>query len=325
MEVAVGAAHHHLVAGFQRENIARSNTGHHILESDLRLGLHGRSGNAHGKHYAVALGRIVGHGVGAHCRFGVAAPEAEQAEFLPCGQILIADEAAVDVLGIVHLERRNLYLRIGTWYEVHMLAGGERHDELLDERGHIAVGNYLAFPFPDIEYRCRHFDVHVAFHLHLACQTPVVLYLLAGEVHGFGGQNLATTFAHLHAALAAAAFAATSRGQKHIPLRHSRQQRHASGGLHLAVVVDCNGNTAALHQIALCDQQHYHEQHHHNEEAGDAGSDCNPRMRREQAQYCGHNSTVHILMPRKLIKAMPIRAVMIKVMPTPRRGAGTLE
>ena len=49
--------------------------------------------------------------------------------------------------------------------------------------------------------------------------------------------------------------------------------RGFSGGLHLAVVVDCNGNTAALHQIALCDQQHYHEQHHHNEEAGDAGSD----------------------------------------------------
>ena len=30
-------------------------------------------------------------------------------------------------------------------------------------------------------------------------------------------------------------------------------------------------------------------------------------------------------MPRKLMKAMPISAVMMKVMPIPRRGFGTLE
>ena len=34
---------------------------------------------------------------------------------------------------------------------------------------------------------------------------------------------------------------------------------------------------------------------------------------------------IQSLMPRKLMKAIPIRAVMMKVMPTPRRGPGTFE
>ena len=62
VKVAVGAAHNHLVAGLERENIAAGDTGHHVHKSGaLVFGFERWRGNAHGEHKAVALGGIIGH------------------------------------------------------------------------------------------------------------------------------------------------------------------------------------------------------------------------------------------------------------------------
>lgn len=216
VEVAVGAGHYHLVAGFEREDIGGGYTGHHVLEADFGLGLEWRGGYAHGEHDAVAFGRVVGHGVGAHCCLLVLAFEAEEAEFLPCGEVFLADERFVDVLVVVHLVGRNLDLGVGSGLEVHVFARRKGHDEFLDECGHILVGDNLTFPFAHVEHGGGHADAHVGFYLYLAAQTPMILHLLAGEMDGFGGEDFAAAFEYLHFALAARAFAAACARQEDV-------------------------------------------------------------------------------------------------------------
>ncbi len=48
----------------------------------------------------------------------------------------------------------------------------------------------------------------VVFHLDLAGKAPVVLNLLAGEMHCFGGQDFAASFGYTYPALGATALAA---------------------------------------------------------------------------------------------------------------------
>ena len=69
------------------------------------------------------------------------------------------------------------------------------------------------------------FDAHVALHLHLAAQTPVVLNLLTAEVRYFGRQNLAATLYNLAFALSARALATASRGKEDAVDRQRIQQR----------------------------------------------------------------------------------------------------
>ncbi len=89
-----------------------------------------------------------------------------------------------------------------------MLTLGKLHDKLLDKCGHILVGDNFAFPFLDIEGCFIDMDFHVAFHFHLASETPVVFNLTASEMHSLCGQHIAAAFKNLHFALAAAAFSA---------------------------------------------------------------------------------------------------------------------
>ncbi len=112
VEVSVRTAHEHLVAGLEREDIARCDTWHHVLETNLGFRFERRGRYAHGEHEAVALGGIVGHGVGAHGCLVVAALEAEQSELFPCGEIFRADGGLVDILVVVHGVGRNLYLGV---------------------------------------------------------------------------------------------------------------------------------------------------------------------------------------------------------------------
>ena len=162
-----------------------------------------RSGDTYRQHDAVALGRVVRHRVGTNGLFIVTALQAHQAEFLPCRQILFADKGFVDVLVVVHGVFRNLNLCIRTRNEVHVLTLGQCNDKLFDERSHVLVGDHFALPLFHAEYRLVDLNSHVALHLHLATQTPVVLDLLTAEVRYFGGQNLAATFHNLAFALSA--------------------------------------------------------------------------------------------------------------------------
>ena len=110
MEVAVRAAHRHLVTRFQREDVRRSDTRVHIHET-ATVGLERRRGDTHGQHEHVAFGRIVGHGVGTYGRFRIDALQREETEFLPCRQVFVADKALVDILVVIH--RKCRYLDLG--------------------------------------------------------------------------------------------------------------------------------------------------------------------------------------------------------------------
>ena len=61
MEISVRTTHGHLVTRFQREDVRRGDTRHHILEAYLRFRFERRSGDTYRQHDAVAFSRIVGH------------------------------------------------------------------------------------------------------------------------------------------------------------------------------------------------------------------------------------------------------------------------
>ncbi len=110
VEIAVGAAHHHLVAGLEGEDVAGGDAGIHVHEPYFGFWLERRGGYAHREHEAVAFSRVVGHGIGAHGCLGIDAFEREEAEFLPCRQIFVADGGFVDILVVVDAEGWNLDL-----------------------------------------------------------------------------------------------------------------------------------------------------------------------------------------------------------------------
>lgn len=224
------------------------------------FGLNGGSGDAHGEHEAVAFGRIVGHGVGADRCLGVDALEVEQTEFLPCRQILLANRGFVDVFVVIDREGWNLDLSVGAGDEVHVLAFGECHYKFLDECGDIVVRHHGALVFLDVEHFGRNLDVEVALHFHLAGESPVVFNLLAGEMYGFGGENLAATFGDAHLALAAAAFAAAGRGEENVFGGQGREKRTPGFDAYLAVVVDGDGHFARADQEVLGHEEHYNQQ-----------------------------------------------------------------
>ena len=269
MEVAIRAAHKHLVARFEREDVRRSDTRHHILESHLRLWLEWRSGNAHGEHKAVALGRIVSHRVGANGRFGVLALEGEESELFPSGQIL-AERSLVDVLIVVDVESRNLNLCVATGDEVHVFAFGQSHDKLLDERSHVVVRDNRTFIFFDVEHRFGHFDFEVVFHLHLATEAPVVGLFFAREVYGFGRQYFAATFGNAAFALSATTFTATSRRKEHAVRLKSGEQSASRVGIDVFfAAVDVDFHLSRWHKVVLS-----HKQHNHKEECNNQEEDC---------------------------------------------------
>src|SRR5574344_1305142 len=70
MEFSIRATHHHLIAWFQRENVRRSNTWAHLLESTMDS-VEWRSSNTDIQHDAIAFSRIVGHRIGSDCLFGI--------------------------------------------------------------------------------------------------------------------------------------------------------------------------------------------------------------------------------------------------------------
>ena len=271
MEISVRAAHRYLVTRFQGEDVRGSDTRHHIHEARaLVFRLEGRSGDTYRQHDAVALCRIVSHGVGTDGFFIVTAFQAEQTEFLPCRQILLPDKGLVDVLVVIHGEFRNLNLRIRTGDEVHVLALGQCHDKLFDKRSHVLVGDNLALPLFDAEYGLVDFDAHVALHLHLAAQTPVVLNLLTAEVRYFGRQNLAAALYNLAFALSARALATASRGKEDAVDRQRIQQRRTGSDFQFLFAVDSQFHITGWNQEILGYQQNNHKQQNNHEKYSNA-------------------------------------------------------
>ena len=224
MEVAERTTHNHLVAGFQREDVRRSDTGVHIHEA-AAIGLERRCGNTHGEHEHVTLSRVVGHRVGTDGGLGIHALEREQAELLPCGQILVADETLVDVLVVVHRECGNLDLSVRTGDEVHVGTLRQLHLELLDEGSHVLVADHGTLILLHAEDALRHVDLEVALHLALTAQAPARLDFLTGEVRLLRVEDLSPTLKHLHLALSARSLSAAGRRQEDAVLVERGHQR----------------------------------------------------------------------------------------------------
>ena len=257
-ELAVGAAHDDLVARFEREDIGRGDTGVDVLES-AAVGREGRRGDTHGEHEDVALGGVVGHRIGADGGLGVDADEVEHLELLPCGQVLVADEAAVEI-AVLDAEGGYLDLRVAAWHEVHVFAGGQLHLEFLDEGGHVAVRDHRALVFLDAEDALWELEAHVLFHLHLAAQAPAFLYLFAAEVGRLGGEDAAAALDDAALALAARAFAAAGRRQVDALLAEGADKCSAGGDGKNFVVVDGNLHVALRYEFGAQDEQCRHQQ-----------------------------------------------------------------
>ena len=267
MEVAVRAAHHHLVARFEREDVRRPDACRHVLEAHLRARQERCRGDADGQHDDVALGRIVRHGIGTDGRFGVVRLEREDVELLPRSEVLLADVVLVEVLVVVDaVVGRNLDLRIGPGEEVHVLARRQCHLELLDEAGHVLVGDDGTLPLLDAHDRLRHLQRHVALHLALASKPPVVLDFLAAEVRAFGVEYLAAAFHHLHLALSAAGLAAAGRRQEDSVLVQRRHDGTALVDGQLPVAVDGYRHLSARAEVLLRHEQEDYQHEDGNQE-----------------------------------------------------------
>ncbi len=109
--------------------------------------------------------------------------EVEHLELLPRGQIFVTNERLVEVLAVVDaVESRYLDLSIRAGKEVHVGSGRQLHLEFLDEGGYVLVAYDGTLVLLYTEDRLVDMDFHVALHLALASQTPVVLDFLAREV-----------------------------------------------------------------------------------------------------------------------------------------------
>ena len=268
-EFAVGAAHDDLVAGLEGEYIGRGDTGVDVLETTA-VGSEGRGGDTHGEHEDVALGGVVGHGIGADGGLGVDADEVEHLELLPCRQVFVADKAAVEVT-VLDAEGGYLNLCVAAGHEVHVLAGRQLHLELLDEGGHVAVRDHGALVFLDAEDALGELEAEVFLHLHLASESPAFLYLLAAEVGRLGGEDAAAAFDDAAFALAARAFATAGRGEVDAGLAEGADEGAARRYGHFFVVVDGNLHVALRYELGAQDEQCRHQQQDDDQYDNDSG------------------------------------------------------
>lgn len=95
----------------------------------------------------------------------------------------------------------------------------ELHLELFDKRSHILIRDNRTLILLNSKYALWYFYLQVAFHLTLASETPVVLYLFTGEVRLLGIEYLTATFEHLNLALPARRLSSTSRRKEDAVLR----------------------------------------------------------------------------------------------------------
>ncbi len=150
-----------------------------------------------------------------------------------------------------------------------MLTRGQLHLEFLDEGGHVAVAHHGAFVFLDAEDALGQLEAEVFLDLDLASEAPAFLLLLAVEEAFLGGQYLAAALDDAALALAAAALAATGRGQVYARLAEGGDESAAGGHVVLLVVVDGDFHVALGYQLGTQDEQRCHQ------EQDDDEDDCN--------------------------------------------------
>ena len=209
---------------------------------------------------------MVGHGVRTDGVGGVAHLQVKQSHRLP-----VAAEGLVHVnVGVADHTARNVDLHIAAGAEVHALPFRKLQDQLLDECGHIVVGNYGAGPLLDAEELFGYLDGHVFTHFHLAEEPVVVGGHLARNVSQFGGQYLAASGEHFPLAGAARAAPAACGRDKHLLVGQCLQQRATALVLTLLLLV--NGNL----DLPFGDQSlaHIEQQSHQHPDDGQKDDNC---------------------------------------------------
>ena len=137
---------------------------------------------------------------------------------------------------------------------------GQLHLELLDERGDVLVGDHRTLVFLHSEHALRHSDVHVALHLALASQAPVVLDFLACEMRFLRVEDFASAFEHLHLALSARSLTATCRRQEYTILVECSHQTRTLSHRYCSVAVDSDVHVAARRKVFLSHEQQYDDE-----------------------------------------------------------------
>ena len=316
-ELPVGSADGALVAGLASEDVAGADAGVDV-HPRVAGAVPRRSGNPDVEHHDVAFSRVVGHGVRADDGLVVDHLEVPQAKLVPLALegvgvlVVLRVGGDVDVL-VLHGRGRHVHLDVAAGLEVEGLALRQADDELLDEAGHVVVGDDLALPLLDAEDLFGDLDFHVLLDLHLATEAPVVGDFLAGEVGFFRREDGSATGRDLATALHAGATSTTGGGQEHAGIAEGGEQRAAAFHLEGALAIDDQLEGAAGGQPGLREQKQADQQQDDGQEE------------RDGEKNRGAHDLAQISMPMKAMKAMPMRPVRMKVMPSPLSGAGMLE
>ncbi len=174
-ELAVRTRNRHLVAGLAREDVRRTNAGIHLHE---RTGstVERRRSNADVQHDDVALGRMVGHRIGTERRFGVGRHQVPHLHPIPVGTERLVDLHIGECDAVVF---RNVHLNVTAAAELQVLALGQLHDELFEERRDVTIRDDRTLPLLDAQNGLGNLDFEVLLHLDLTAQTPMVFGHLA--------------------------------------------------------------------------------------------------------------------------------------------------
>ncbi len=120
-------------------------------------------------------------------------------------------------------------MNVTSGLEVDLLTLGQFQHQFLDERGHVLVGAYRAFPFLGLEYLGRYFDLHVLFDSYLAAQAIPFLGFSVVDMRLFRIENLSSAFQDLHYTLGAGPSTAARAGNEDPFLGKRAQQFPARG------------------------------------------------------------------------------------------------
>ena len=145
-----------------------------------------------------------------------------------------------------------------------MLTRRQLHLEFLDEGSHILVTDNCALPFLYAEDAFRYFHLHVALHLCLTSQTPVVLYLLTGEVWTLRVKYFAAARENLQLTLSAACLTATGRRQEDAVLVEGSHYAAALIYCKFCVAVDSQCHLSAWRKIFLCHKKDNDQDEYYN-------------------------------------------------------------
>ena len=148
MEITIRSTHYYFITRLATENIRRSDTGRHFLESGLRFRLKRRSGYSDCQHYSVSLCRIVCHRISTNSIGVILRFDREDIKPFPHRKIGFSNVFLVKIFVVINSSIcRNLYLSIRTGNEIHVFTLRKSNDKLFHEWADILIAYHRTLPF----------------------------------------------------------------------------------------------------------------------------------------------------------------------------------